>query len=232
LCASFDATHAGRTARLSKLLFERSFALKNGAGDAWLAPIEKQLAETAVSIATARVQYAGEINYELKKQAGENFSGIRNISSFITLTGWFEDRLTSGRTASDAELDYFGYLNQNRQLSGDKMVVDGAHKSDFSMFDVTLDKPTHITSTGQQKMALLALILAHARLIRSKTGAAPVILLDEVAAHLDIRARTQLFQELTATGAQVWATGIEHAMFKNITDALFITCDNGTVSLT
>lgn len=228
LCASFDAAHSGRNARLAKLLSERAFALKNGAGDNWLLPIEKQMAQTATAIAATRIQYAREINYELKNENRKVESGN---NSLITLSGWFEDRLNAGWPASDVEQEYFEYLTENRQLMGDKMVIDGAHKSDFSMFNITLDKPTHLTSTGQQKMSLLSLVCAHARLVREKTGCGPVILLDEVVAHLDANARRQLFDELTFTGAQVWATGIDLDMFRDVQNSVFIACDNGAVSL-
>ena len=219
LTASFDPAHAGRTARLAKLLSERAFALKNGSDDNWLAPIEKHLAETAVAVASARITYAGEMNHEL---------GIGN-SSLITLSGWLEDRLANSGAAADAEREYLEYLSANRELIADKMSAEGAHKSDFGMFDSCLNKQANMVSTGQQKMMLLALTCAHARLIKTKTGMSPIILLDEAAAHLDKDARARLFRELGEMSAQVWATGLERDVFGDVPDALFITCVNGTI---
>ena len=222
LCASFDATHSGRCARLAKLLAERAYALKNGSDDNWLNPIEKHLAATAVAVASLRVKYSGEINHELSKD--EN-----NDSSLITLSGWLEDRLSKGAAASDVEKEYLDYLANNRELIADKMNIDGAHKSDFGMFNSALNKPANMTSTGQQKLMLLSLMCAHARLIKTKTGTAPIILLDEVAAHLDKSARARLFAEFKNLDAQVWATGLDKGTFVSVSDALFITCANGTI---
>ena len=74
------------------------------------------------------------------------------------------------------------------------------------------------------------MILAHAKLIHIKTGANPIILLDEAAAHLDKDARTKLFQDLNESDAQVWATGIDSEIFKDVPNALFVTCVDGTIS--
>ena len=125
---------------------------------------------------------------------------------------------------------YFEYLQQNRSLMGDKMVIDGAHKSDFVVFNNTLKLPANITSTGQQKSILIDLILAHAKLIHVRTGQSPLILLDEAAAHLDEMARIKLFADLNESDAQVWATGLDINIFKNIPNAVFVTCQNGKIS--
>ena len=77
---------------------------------------------------------------------------------------------------------------------------------------------------------MINLILAHAKLIRIKTGSKPIILFDEAAAHLDEMARVKLFSDLNESDAQVWATGLDINIFKNIPDALFVTCQNGEIS--
>ena len=110
------------------------------------------------------------------------------------------------------------------------MVIDGVHRSDFGVFNNELNLPADITSTGQQKSILLDLILAHAKLIKLKTGQKPIILLDEAAAHLDNDTRTKLFNELNESDAQVWATGIDAKVFQNIPDAVFVTCQDGQIS--
>ena len=110
------------------------------------------------------------------------------------------------------------------------MVIDGPHKSDFGVFNNDLKLPAHLTSTGQQKTVLLELILAHAKLLHIKTGARPVILLDEAAAHLDANARQNLFKELGLAEAQVWATGLDPDVFKDVPDAVFVACQNGEIS--
>ncbi len=216
LTASFDAAHGGRVARLSKLMSERAFALKRGADGHWLDAIDTQIAGTAVAVAAARIRYAGEINYFLKNCA-------------VSVIGQVEEQVMTS-TAAAAEQAYLTYLHENRELVGDKMVLDGPHKSDFGVFNTVLKLPAHLTSTGQQKGVLIDLILAHAKLVHTKTGARPLILLDEAAAHLDADARARLFRELGDAHAQVWATGLDAAIFRDVPDAAFVACNDGMIN--
>jgi len=217
LATSFDASHAGRTAKLAKLMSERAYALKSGADKHWLDAIDTQIAGTAVAVAVARVQYAGELNYFLGRCA-------------VSVSGQLEQMLIDGASAGDTERAYLEYLKNNRELIGDKMVIDGPHKSDFGVFNQELNLPAHLTSTGQQKTVLIDLILAHAKLVHTKTGKRPLILLDEAAAHLDENARKNMFRELGAADAQVWATGLDINIFKNVPNAVFVTCQNGEIN--
>jgi DNA replication and repair protein RecF len=217
LVAHLDARHAGHVARLSKLLSERAFALKTGADNNWLNAIETQIAGLAVSVAAARLKYAGEINYFLD-------------SVTVTVTGTIENMLLNN-PALDVEKEYLKYLGENRTLNNEKMIIDGAHKSDFGVFNKTLNLPAAVTSTGQQKAVLIDLILAHAKLIKAKTGKTPIVLLDEAAVYLDANARARMFAELAAAGAQVWATGIDADVFADIPNAVFVACKNGTISV-
>lgn len=215
LSAAFDGHHSGRVARFSKLMSERAAALKNGGNGYWMDALDTQIAAAAVAIAAARIQYAGEINYFLKNAA-------------VSVTGMVEEMVLNAGPA--AEEKYFAYLTENRNLVGDKMVIDGPHKSDFGVFNNTLNLPAHLTSTGQQKSVLLDLILAHARLMYEKTAKHPIILLDEAAAHLDNSARSRLFQSLGVANAQVWATGLDPAVFSETPNAVFVTCANGEIN--
>ena len=217
LAGAFDATHTGRVARLSKLLSERAFALKSGADVHWLDALDIQISGVAVAIATARIQYAGQLNYFLSRCA-------------VSVSGKIEQMLIDGVGPGDTERAYLEYLKNTRELIGDKMVLDGPHKSDFGVFNKELNLPVHLTSTGQQKIILLDLILAHAKLVHVKTGNRPLILLDEAAAHLDKRARAKLFEELGKTDAQVWATGIDIDVFKDVPNAVFVTCEDGQIN--
>ncbi len=217
LAASFDASHAGRVAKLSKLFSERAVALKTGANSHWLDALDIQIAGSAVAVAVARIQYAGEINYFLERCA-------------VSVSGMIEKMLIDGVSVADTERQYNEYLKNNRTLIGDKMVLDGPHKSDFGVFNKELGLPAHLTSTGQQKTVLIDLILAHAKLIRTKTGKRPLILLDEAAAHLDKNARKRMFKELGVADAQVWATGLDSEIFSDVPDAVFVACQNGEIS--
>ena len=216
LVANFDPSHIGRISRLNKLLSERAGAIKNGADANWLNALDNQIAATAVSVAAGRVRYCGEINYFFE-------SGAVSVNGMV-------EKLVLENSATVAEKTYFEYLQINRDLIGDKMVIDGAHKSDFGVFNKMLSLPAQITSTGQQKSILIDLILSHAKLIHVKTGRQPIILLDEATSHLDAHAREKIFETLNDMDAQVWATGLDINMFKNIPDALFVTCQNGKIS--
>lgn len=216
LASGFDSAHFGRVARHAKLMSERAGALKNGADAQWMDAIDTQIAAVATTIAAARIQYAGEINFFLQDAA-------------VSVDGMVESMIMSGN-AADTERAYLAHLKENRKLVGDKMIVDGVNKSDFGVFNKKLNLPAHLTSTGQQKTTLLNLILAHAKLVYTKTGKEPVILLDEAAAHLDTDARLRLFQELNDAHAQVWATGLDAKTFSAAPNATFVTCENGKIS--
>lgn len=217
LVGAFDPSHVGRNAKLAKLLSERAYALKSGADSHWLDALDVQIAGVSVAIAAARIQYAGELNYFLSRAA-------------VSVSGNIEQMLISGMSAGDTERTYLDYLKNTRELLGDKMVLDGPHKSDFGVFNNELQLPVYLTSTGQQKAILLELILAHAKLIHVKTGGTALILLDEAAAHLDANARKKLFEELGAAHAQVWATGIDADIFSDVPDAVFVACTDGQIN--
>ena len=216
LASNFDSSHSGRTAKLSKILTERAFALKSGADSMWLDALDDQLAATAVAVAATRVQYAGEVNYFLR-----SFS--------VSVDGILEKMLISGAPAAAAEREYRNYLAQNRELVGDKMVLDGPHKSDFGMFNNELNLPVRLTSTGQQKSALFDLILAHTNLLHTKTNRDCIVLFDEAAAHMDTVARAKVFGNLNKTHTQVWATGLDKDSFTDVPGAIIVTCHNGEI---
>ncbi|MBO4480469.1 MAG: AAA family ATPase [Alphaproteobacteria bacterium] len=216
LAASFDSAHAGRITRYTKLMNERAGALKNGADGNWIDALDIQIAAVSVAIAATRIQYAGEINYFLKDIA-------------VSVDGMVESMILTTNAAS-AERDYLSYLKSNRALVNDKMVLDGVNKSDFGIFNMALNLPANLTSTGQQKTTILKLILAHAKLVYTKTGAHPIILLDEAIAHLDQESKEKLFSELGDANAQVWATGIDAGAFTNVPDAIFVSCTDGIIN--
>ena len=217
LVASFDSAHSGRVARFAKLLSERAIALKSGRDMRWVDVLDDQIAATATAIADARIKYAGELNYFLENCA-------------VSVSGMVEQMLIDGRTAGDTERAYREYLGNTREIIGDKMVIDGVHKSDFGVFNKQLNLPANLTSTGQQKTVLMELVLAHAKLVHARTNRHPIILLDEAAAHLDENAREKLFSELGKSEAQVWATGLDMDAFRNVPNAVFVSCANGAIS--
>jgi DNA replication and repair protein RecF len=201
LVSGFDARHAARAARLSKLLAERAYALKNGSDGLWLDQIENNIALTASAVADARVRYASELNHFFA--AGE-----------IMLSGMLEQKIMNGEKAGDFEDFYRKYLSENRFLSADKMTIDGPHRSDFAAMNRALSLPADKTSSGQMKLILIELVIANARLLNQKNPDKPLlILLDEADSHLDESARARLFGELGKVGAQIWLTGTNSSAF-------------------
>ncbi|MCL2629555.1 MAG: DNA replication and repair protein RecF [Alphaproteobacteria bacterium] len=203
LISGFSPAHAGRLSRMVKLISERAAAIKSGGDEGWLSAIEENLMQTASAVAAERVKYCGELNYFFKDNT-------------ITVAGWIEDRIIAGEPISEIENEYLKYLSENRALIGDRQIFDGPQKSDFKVASSSLGRAANLCSTGQQKSILLALALAHARLVAAVVGVKPIILLDEVVAHLDDGARARLFDELGRIDAQVWMTGVDSAKFEGL----------------
>ncbi|MDR0449184.1 MAG: AAA family ATPase [Rickettsiales bacterium] len=222
LIAGFSPSHAGRVSRLAKLTAERAAALRGGAEDGWLSAIEENLMQTASSVAAERVKYCAELNHFFGAESGFG-------KNALAPSGWLEDRIAAGEPISKIETDYARYLSENRILVADRQIMDGPHKSDFKVLSVDMNRPAHLCSTGQQKMILLSLALSHARLIAAIFGAAPVILLDEVAAHLDKDTRAKLLAEFAKIEAQIWMTGTSASSFGGLPGAAFIEIGNGRV---
>jgi DNA replication and repair protein RecF len=105
--------------------------------------------------------------------------------------------------------------NRGRDAAAGR-TLDGPHLTDLQVIYAPKNMPAKDASTGEQKALLIGLVLAHANLVAEMTGIAPLLLLDEVVAHLDPGRRTALFTELTTLGAQVWMTGADPAAFADI----------------
>jgi DNA replication and repair protein RecF len=134
------------------------------------------------------------------------------------LTGEF-DALLATLPAIDAEDAYRAALRDGRgRDAAAGRTLFGPQASDLAVRHGPKDLPAETCSTGEQKALLLGLVLAHARLVRSMSGIAPTVLLDEVAAHLDPRRRAALFDALDALGGQVWMTGADPTLFADLGD--------------
>jgi DNA replication and repair protein RecF len=134
----------------------------------------------------------------------------------IALDGWME-RMLPNANAREIEDRYRELLKQSRvQDAAAGRTLDGPHRSDFKVTHAGKGIPAADASTGEQKALLIRLVLAHSQLIKEMTGAAPVMLLDEVVAHLDPLRRAALYDALAGLGAQVWMTGADPAAFGDI----------------
>jgi DNA replication and repair protein RecF len=210
LVLTIDAAHARRTRVLERLLTQRNRLLEERAESAWLDAVEVQLAEQAVAVALARGETTAHISVRMAG-AAERRSGFP--AGRISISGEFE-RAIAGRTAAEAELWYRDALAEARE--GDRAAgrtLSGPHRSDIEVMFSDKHMPAALSSTGEQKALLIGLILAHAELVSEVTGMKPVLLLDEVAAHLDPARRTALFGRLAALGCQTFVTGTDRALF-------------------
>src|SRR5207249_6595554 len=137
-------------------------------------------------------------------------------SAQIALDDWMENALLA-ETATAVEDRYRQILRDNRPrdaIAG--RTTDGTHLPDLQVIYAPKSMPARDASTGEQKALLIGLVLAHATLVAEMTGIVPLLLLDEVVAHLDPNRRKALFDELAKLGAQVWMTGADPAAFVDI----------------
>ncbi len=209
LVYGFDAAHAGRVGSYEQAMRERARLLREGRGDAsWLAALEAQMAEHGVAIAAARVEAAARLDAATRLGVGPF------PRAAVAVAGTVEDCLDTV-PALAAEDRLRGLLRDNRGRDAETGgAFDGPHKSDLAVHHVDRDMPAALCSTGEQKALLLALVLAHARLHAVDRQVAPVLLLDEVAAHLDAERREALYDEIYALGAQAWLSGTDAALFE------------------
>jgi DNA replication and repair protein RecF len=209
LVLTVDPGHGRRAREFESLLSQRNRLLEEGAASGWLDAVEAQLAERAVAMALARAETVTLLCARLLAGGEEGaFPAGR-----IALAGDF-DRAIAGRPASEAELWYRGALAAGRAADrAAKRTLEGPHRSDLDVLFAAKAMPAALSSTGEQKALLIGLILAHARLVSEVVGMTPVLLLDEVAAHLDPSRREALLTRLDALGCQAFLTGTDSTLF-------------------
>lgn len=206
-----DPAHAGRVTSYEHAMRDRARLLKErgveGADKAWLTALEAQMAERGVAVAAARL----DMVERLGKAAAEGFGPFPGAG--IALDGEVEAWLAGGPAlaAEDAFRDRLAAGRAQDGSIGGAAV--GPHRCDMRVRHLAKDMDAGQCSTGEQKALLMALVLAHARLLSAERGAVPLLLLDEVAAHLDEARRAALFDAITAFGAQAWATGTDASVF-------------------
>jgi DNA replication and repair protein RecF len=225
LVYGFVPDHASRVSAYERAMRERSRLLREGSPDAtWLTALEAQMAEAAVAIAAARRDLVIRLN-----QAGSAGTGPFPRPE-ASMAGAVEDWLGDA-PALAAEDRFRSTLAENRRRDAEAGgAAEGPHRSDLHVVHAARGVPAAQCSTGEQKALLIALILAAARLRALERGAAPVLLLDEVVAHLDETRRAALFDELVALGAQVWLTGTDRTLFAALEDrAQFLDVADGAV---
>ncbi len=214
LISTFDSSHLGRITRYENAMSQRSKLLRDNDGindNSWLCALEQQMAETGIAIAAARLDFVQRLQIVCK-----NFENPYFPLAKLRVKGTIEE-LLNNLPAIEVE-DAFKYqLQQSR--TRDSIIggaATGPHKSDLEVFYVAKNMKADQCSTGEQKILLIGLVLAHSYLIKIERGFAPILLLDEVAAHLDDERRSALYNILQDLRAQTWLTGTDNNLFKTI----------------
>src|SRR5690242_12694141 len=213
LVLAIDSEHSSRVSALDRSLRSRNRLLETrNYDDHWCDAIERETAELAVAVAATRGQTAAKLAEMLRARGAASAFP----SAQIALDGWMENALLT-ETATSVEDRYRQILRDNRPrdaIAG--RTTDGPHLTDLQVIYAPKSMPARDASTGEQKALLIGLVLAHASLVAEMTGIVPLLLLDEVVAHLDPNRRKALFDELAKLGAQVWMTGADPAAFAEI----------------
>jgi DNA replication and repair protein RecF len=189
--------HATHAARYEAAMRARNKLLGDSGpwDEAWLDALEARMADHGAAISEARAATVEALGARLAAAPDGPFA-----RSALALEGGESSKLAAAR-ARDAAA--------GRTLAG-------PHRADLDVTHLGKDQPASLCSTGEQKALLIGLILAHAELVAERSGRRPILLLDEIAAHLDPLRRAALFERLAGAGGQVWMTGTEPALFAGI----------------
>ncbi|PLX35300.1 MAG: DNA replication/repair protein RecF [Hyphomicrobiales bacterium] len=228
---SGDPAQSGRLSRFERAMRERNKLLESpGADTAWLDALETQMAEYGVAIAAARRETTARLGALMERfeEAGAAFAFPW---ARLKLDGFAEDALNR-YAAVEVEDFYRTMLSDSRRRDAAAgRTLDGPHRSDLIVRHGPKDRDAKLCSTGEQKALLIALILGQTRMITQLAGGLkPVLLLDEIAAHLDERRRHGLFEILLGMGVQTFMTGTDRTLFAGLEGrADFLTVAEGTV---
>ncbi len=226
LVLAIDAGHARRVSAYERALAQRNRLLEDaGADRGWLDAVEIEIAELGTAVAAARRELVGCLA-ELAPEADDLFPRAE-----LALEGDIES-LMDTMSAVQAEDAFRARLRDSRpreRAAG--RTLTGPHRSDLAVTHSAKGMPAARASTGEQKALLIGIVLAHARLVARLTRRTPLLLLDEVAAHLDTRRRAGLFNRLASLGTQAWMTGTDAALFEAAGgNAQHFLVSDGTVS--
>jgi DNA replication and repair protein RecF len=215
LVLALRPSHAVHAARYEAAMRARNklLAEQGPRDEAWLSALEGRMAEHGAAIVEARAATLAALAARLAVAPEGPFA-----RAGLVLEGGEDDLATglrSGRT---------------RDAAAGRTLI-GPHRSDLAVTHLGKRQPAALCSTGEQKALLLGIVLAHADLVAERSGQRPILLLDEVAAHLDPRRRAARLARLDAGGGQVWMTGTEPALFAGLpSSATHLHVESGRVS--
>ncbi len=226
LVLSLDPEHGRRASDFERAMRSRNKLLCDPSPDpVWLDGIEQQMAGLGVAMALARTEMLGLLTALIADSRADG--GFPKAS--LALTGFLDGE--TERFAFDLEEEYQARLRSGRwRDAAAGRTLEGPHRADLLIRHQEKDIEAERCSTGEQKALLVGLVLAHARLVANMSGAAPILLLDEIAAHLDAGRRAALFDLVDDLGGQAFMTGTDRAMFAALGDrARCFTVANGTI---
>ncbi len=226
LVYSFDAEHATCVNAYESAMRERNRLLAAGNADsAWLDALEHTMAEKAASISAARLLTVQHINHAVAE------STLSFPKPQLAVRGLVEDALAENRSSLEAENHFRDVLrgSRNKDAAAGRTLA-GTHRSELLVTHLEKGVLANLCSTGEQKALILSIVLAQVRAGSMWNGVVPIVLLDEVVAHLDPARRLELFAEIIETGAQVWMTGTDRSLFSGIEQAAqFFEVKNGQI---
>ncbi len=207
IAMSFDPAHASAVLAYDKAMRERNRLLKDMVRDAhWYTVLERQMAEAGAQIMQRRRAAL------IRLQAAQEGAETAFPNADLSLTHPDNDLPDAADDLADALAD-----NRPGDLRAGRTLI-GPHRVDLNAVYTAKGVAASQCSTGEQKALLISLVLSSARALAEDTGAPPLILLDEVAAHLDATHRTALYNEICALGAQAWMTGTGRELFEDLGD--------------
>ncbi len=227
LVLTVTTTHGRTSMAFDKAMRDRNRLLTDGSrDDRWFSAIESQMAESAAAVAAARVETVRVLTAMLERLPDEGAFPKADLALDGLLEGWLADQ-----PAVDVENRYRESLARFRERDrAAGRALDGPHRSDLQVRHRPKDMPAELCSTGEQKALLVGTILSHARLVADMSGLIPILLLDEIAAHLDASRRSALFVILEEIGGQVFMTGTDPELFSAVRErAQFLSVDHGSI---
>jgi len=214
LVTTLIPSHSSSVADFEKAMRQRNKLLEEGGDAHWLGAIESQMAELGASIHLARTDSLSH----LQSLITDSLEDASFPAALLALTPLFETGAEPATSAAlEAELAQRWHALRGLDRAAGRTTL-GPHRVDLEVVHAQKAMPAALGSTGEQKALLIGLILAHARLVRLRTGIVPFLLLDEIAAHLDPDRRRALFAALDGLGTQCFLTGTDPLLFEALED--------------
>ena len=206
--------HSETVNDFEKAMRQRNRLLEENGDPLWLNAIEAQMAQLASAIHFARADSLAQ----LRNQMAESIAETGFPEARLDVTPLFEDgAVPAAASALEEKLARAWRDARPRDRAAGRTLL-GPHRADLSVTHRAKDMPAALCSTGEQKALLIGLVLVHARLVTHMSGIVPILLLDEIAAHLDPARRAALFAALDRLGTQCWMTGTDPMLFSALED--------------